>query len=146
LQPFRNKNDYKKIFKNSFLLSSSYPALLSDCPFRESQANTDIVFEDFVFPIHEQLTLVYAQRIDKYEFAKFTESEKYKIFIKNFSLSRDVTAIYYADRFVGCSDDEYLRTVVKNYNIAKNNEKLRKAMPMSVFCFINNYNNDEYNR
>jgi hypothetical protein len=144
IQPFRYKDDYKKIFKNCFLLSSPYPALIGDCPFMEVQADTNIIFEDFIFPIHEQLTLVFAQRIDKYDFIKFLETKRYKTFIRNFSLARDATTIYYADRFIGCPDEEYLKTIVNNYKTAYSNEKMKSLIPMSTFNFLNNYNNDQY--
>ncbi|TWR24826.1 hypothetical protein FPZ43_18190 [Mucilaginibacter pallidiroseus] len=71
VQPFRFKDDFKKLLAHSFIISTPFDALISDCPFIEATINSDEFFEDFVFPVNKDLTLVYSSRIDRNEIQDF---------------------------------------------------------------------------
>lgn len=118
VQPFRFKQDYKKLLAGSFLIWSPYTSFIGDCPFNEATIIGDEIFEDFVFPIQKDLTLVYSSRIDREAIQNFLNGRgnNVGIFLKDFSIARDISMLDLAERNVGCCDAEYLKHLVKNYN------------------------------
>ena len=142
IQPFRFIDDYKKIAKNSFLISSSYPGLIGDCPVNELNVNSNEVFEDFIFPFTENLTLVYSQRIDKQELKDFLEngrSENVNRFIKDFSISRDLSTMALSERLSGGSDKNYLKKISEGYKKAILNNNNKDSVNASVFNILLNF-------
>lgn len=138
IQPFRFKEDLKKISLNSFLISSPIKAVIGDCPVNELAVISDEIFEDFVFPITEHLTLVYSQRIDIFDLKDFLENGKIdnvNQFIKDFSISRDLSTVALSRRFSGCSDKEYFDIITKGFK----NNKFNKDLHSSVFNRLYNY-------
>lgn len=142
IQPFRFKDDFKKIFENSFLLSSPYPGLIGDCPVNEVNVISENIFEDFILPITSELTLVYSQRIDKIELMnilKNSKTENYNNFIKAFSIARDLSTMNIAEQNVGCSNSEYLNDIVNNYKSCIKNDKIKDSLSSGVFTILYNY-------
>lgn len=136
IQPFRFKDDYEKISQNSFLISTPFPGIIGDCPVNELPVDSNEVFEDFIFPFTENLTLVYSQRIDKLELKDFLENgkiEKVNQFLKDFSISRDLSTMALSGRFSGCSDKEYLDTIIDGLKKGLSNEKTKDSLNTSVF-------------
>ena len=144
LQPFRFSEEYQKIFSKTVLLSTPLTALLSDCPFMESQLSTEIIFEDFIFPIHEHYTLIFSKSINKEDFLAFQSTERFKKFLFMFSTSRDAMSIGYADRFIGCSDEKYLKIIVNNYKNYIIDDGKKNTLFQAAFELINNYKKDIY--
>lgn len=117
-QPFRFKDDFKTLIENSFLVSSPISSFISDCPFNEVPIVGDTFFEDFVFPVTKDLTLVYSNRIDRNEVQDFIlngNEEKVNQFLKDFSIGRDISILALSERNVGCCDFDYLQHTVNNY-------------------------------
>lgn len=142
IQPFRFKEDYKKISKNSFLISTPFPALIGDCPVNEVQIESKEVFEDFVFPITDYLTLVNSQRIDKYKLKEFLENgktEKVNQFLKDFSISKDLSTMALSKRFSGGSDKKYLNSIINGYKNGQNNTRTKNDMHNYVFNILYSY-------
>ncbi|RZJ23727.1 MAG: DUF4238 domain-containing protein [Acinetobacter sp.] len=126
LQPFRNKDDFKRILKNSFLIYTPISSFIGDCPFNESTIISDVIFEDFVFTVTKDLTLVYSSRIDKNEIQDFIikgDQKKVDLFLRDFSTSRDISTLALAHRNIGCCNKEYLEHLIQVYkdHIRKNN-------------------------
>jgi hypothetical protein len=143
LQAFRKINGYDKIFKNSFLINtpSTYPALLGDCPFNEIQLNSDVIFEDFIFPIGSDLTLIHNERIDKTGLGKYFESHDPGLFLELFSTFRDIGTIFLSGRTIICSDKSYLKEMIEKYNKVKDNETFRYHLSTYVFKTLYDYEN-----
>lgn len=121
MQPIRFKDDFKKIFDNSFLISTTIPSFISDCPFNEATIESKLIFEDFIFPVMSNLTLVHSSRVNKFElqnFIKNGEEKNVQAFLTDFSASRDISMLALAERNVACSNLEYLKNIVKKYKIA----------------------------
>lgn len=142
IQPFRFKEDFKKIIDNSFVIASGYPALIGDCPFNEIHINSEEIFEDFVFPFTENLTLVYSQRIDKFDIQDFLNNgdiDNVDKFLKDFSMARDLSTMALSGRFTGSSDEEYLKNFVYHYKIGLQSDNLSKTMSTAIFQFLYKY-------
>nr|WP_319571729.1 DUF4238 domain-containing protein [uncultured Draconibacterium sp.] len=122
IQPFRFKMDFKQLIKSSFLINTPIDSFISDCPFNEATIISDEIFEDFVFPITRDLTLVYSKRINVTEIQDFIlngEEKNVHRFLKEFSFARDVSMLELAERNVACSDLDYLKHVVNTYKVYK---------------------------
>lgn len=122
IQPIRFKDDFKSIFSKTFLLNTNFPSFISDCPFNEATIKSDIIFEDFVFPIMKDLTLVHSSRIDIKKLQTFINSgstENINSFLTDFSIARDISMLELCERNVACSDLKYLKHIVTNYINAK---------------------------
>jgi len=135
LQPFRFKKDFKKLLENSFIIPTPFSAFISDCPFNEAAIISDEIFEDFVFPITKDLTLVYTTRVDKYQIQNFLnngDEKKVSKFLAEFSFARDVSSLELAGRIVGCADMDYLKQVVDRYKTFKDNGS-KTAFNLTVF-------------
>lgn len=139
VQPLRFKKDFKEIMECSFLIASPFPALLGDCPFHEATiSDSEKIFEDFIFPISSQLTLVHCSRIDKFELQEFLNKGRVQDtdnFIKTFSIARDVATLQLAGRQAACADRDYILDI-KNLNAklsaAENTAKDLSLNPFSV--------------
>lgn len=118
VQPFRFKEDFKKLLMNSFLIHTPINSFISDCPFNEATIISDEIFEDFVFPVTKDLTLVYSTRIDRKDiqtFLKEGKDENVNLFLKEFSVARDISLLDLAERNVACSDQKYLKHIANIY-------------------------------
>jgi len=118
VQPFRFKEDFKILLRNSFLVCTTINSFISDCPFNEASLISDEVFEDFIFPVTKDLTLVYSTRIDRDEIQDFilNGNDKYvNLFLRDFSTARDISSLDLAERNVGCCDLDYLKHLVNTY-------------------------------
>jgi hypothetical protein len=139
-----------EIFKNSFLINTpiEYPALLGDCPFNEMQLGSNIIFENFVFPISSELTLVHNRHIDKKRFENFfntNESIHLSRFFDLFSTFRDLGTISLSNRIIVCSDKLYLEKMIEKYNKVKNKEQIKSSLSTCVFKILKDYENlDRY--
>jgi len=142
-QTFRYKDNYNKIYKNSFLIHTQYPALLGDCPFNELQMESDIVFEDFIFPISNDLTLVHMGRIKKDELNHFLQNNDPSLFLELFSTFRDLGTIFLATRTVCCSDKDYLKKMIDHYNKVKDMDTFKGKLSSYIFNVLYNFNNLE---
>ncbi len=142
IQPFRFKDDYKVIFRNSFIIPSSTPCLLGDCPFWEADIDKDKFFEDFIFPISQNQRLVYSDRIDKYEFIEYFNNNKSieSDFIHLFSTVNDLTTFHLAEKYVACADESYLRTIIDSYNGLIKDRLQNINLVQQVFSILHNYN------
>ena len=144
IQPIRFKDDFKKIFNNTFFLNSNVPSFISDCPFNEIPLENEIIFEDFVFPIFSDLTLIHSNRIDLKKiqnFIKEGKEENVQAFLNDFSYTRDISMLELCERNVACSNLEYLKHIVENYKKAK--QKNMKT-PINVTVFNVLYGFEEY--
>lgn len=142
IQPFRFKDDYELIFKNSFIIPSSKPCLLGDCPFLESNIDQDKIFEDFIFPLNQDQRLVYSDRINKYEFIEYfknNESLKYDFYYL-FSTVNDLTTFHLAEKYVACANEEHLRSIVCIYDNLIKQPKSNINLLRQVFSILYNYN------
>jgi hypothetical protein len=142
IQPFRFNDDYKKISQNSFLISTPFNAVIGDCPLNEIAIKSEEIFEDFVFPITEYLTLVYSQRIDKIELKDFLENGKVdniNQFLKDFSIARDLSTVALSGRFSGCSDKDYFDVIINGFKTGMKNSKTKDDLHMSIFNRLYNY-------
>lgn len=118
VQPFRFKEDFKLLLKNSFLICTPINSFITDCPFNEAALISDKIFEDFVFPVTKDLTLVYSTRINRDEIQDFIlngSEDKVNLFLRDFSTARDVSSLDLAERNVGCCDLDYLKHLVNTY-------------------------------
>jgi hypothetical protein len=142
IQPFRFKDDYKIIFKNSFIMPSSTPCLLGDCPFLEANFDNGKVFEDFIFPISKDQRLVYSDRISKYEFIEYFKNDesKWREFIHLFSTVNDLTTFHLAEKYVACADEAYLRNIVDSYDNLIKSQLCNINLFKQVFNVLYNYN------
>lgn len=144
IQPFRFKEDFKQLMDHSFLVCTPYDSFISDCPFNEAQIVSDEIFEDFVFPVTKDLTLIYSKRLDKYKIQDFLcngKENNVNLFLRDFSIARDVSMLDLSERNVGCSDKEYLQNLVNHYKEFKSNTK-NPAFNLTVFNIL--YRIDEY--
>ena len=144
IQPFRFKEDFKILLENSFIISTQINSFISDCPFNEATITSDRIFEDFVFPITKDLTLVFSKRINVKEIQDFLingDDKKVSKFLIDFSSGRDVSMLHLAERNVACCDASYLKNVTNVYKqtIEKNN---KTAFNLTVFNVL--YNFKEY--
>ncbi|MDD4429358.1 MAG: DUF4238 domain-containing protein [Paludibacter sp.] len=141
IQPFRFKDDYKVIFKNSFIIPSSAPCLLGDCPFLEANIDGDRVFEDFIFPISQNQRLVYSNRINKYEFVEYCKNNESKAcdFIQLFSTVNDLTTFYLSEKYVACANEEYLKDIVAKFDDFKKLYNVN-SLTHQTFSVFHNYN------
>jgi hypothetical protein len=118
IQPFRFKEDFKQLIDNSFLICTPIDSFISDCPFNEATIISDEIFEDFVFPVAKDLTLVFSKRVNTKAIQDFLLNGKEKninLFLRDFSTARDISLLDLAERNVGCSDLEYLKNIVNTY-------------------------------
>jgi len=118
IQPFRFKEDFEMLLGSSFIIETPINSFIGDCPFNEATILGCEIFEDFVFPVTKDLTLVYSTRIDRNELQDFLlngNEEKVGLFLRDFSTSRDVSTLDLAERNVGCCDLDYLKLIVKTY-------------------------------
>lgn len=144
IQPLRFKDDFKKIFDNTFLISTRTPSFISDCPFNEAAFESDLIFEDFVFPIMSDLTLVHSTRIDKFELQNFINNGKeieVQKFLNDFSASRDISMLALCERNVACASEEYLKHIVEKY---KNAISKNAKTPINLSVFYVLYKFTEY--
>lgn len=143
IQPFRFKDDYKIIFKNSFIIPSSIPCLLGDCPFLEANIDKDRVFEDFIFPISQNQRLVYSDRINKYELLEFFKNKEsaWSEFINLFSTVNDLATFHLSEKYVACADEEYLKNIVAKFDDFKEVYDVNN-LHLQVFSILHNYNNN----
>jgi hypothetical protein len=142
IQPFRFKDDYKSIFDNSFLIFSDFSSLLGDCPVNEVPLISDEVFEDFVFPLTPNITLVHCKRVDKFELQSFLatgQTEKVNQFIKDFSIARDLSTLALSGRLAGCFNEDYFKVIINGYKMALQNERTKDKISTSVFSIIYDY-------
>ena len=142
IQPFRFKDDYEIIFKNSFIIPSSTPCLLGDCPFLEANIDENRVFEDFIFPVSQNQRLVYSNRINKYEFVEYCKNNESAAcdFIHLFSTTNNLATFHLAEKYVACSDETYLRTIVDSYDNLIRNQLCNINLLRQVFSILHNYN------
>ncbi|WP_173969646.1 DUF4238 domain-containing protein [Flavobacterium bizetiae] len=118
IQPFRFKGNFKTLLENSFLVCSPINSFIGDCPFNEATIISEKIFEDFVFPVTKDLTMVFSTRINRDEIQNFLlNGEKKKIdkFLIDFSNARDVSTLHLAQRNVACCDKDHLEKVVEIY-------------------------------
>lgn len=144
IQPFRFKEDFKKLIKNSFIVCTPFPAFICDCPFNEASIMSDEIFEDFVFPITKDLTLVYSNRINRNEiqyFIKNGDEKNVSIFLREFSAARDISTLHLADRLIGCCDRDYLKYITETYKKFKSENK---DTPYNITIFNLLYRFKEY--
>ncbi|OAQ42096.1 hypothetical protein A5893_02990 [Pedobacter psychrophilus] len=144
MQPIRFKDDFKNIFNKTFLLNTNIPSFISDCPFNEATINSDLLFEDFVFPVMKDLTLIHSTRIDLKKIQTFIDKgsdENVNSFLNDFSTARDISMLDLCERNVACADLKYLEHIVGNYIKAKekNNET-----PINLTVFNVIYRFEEY--
>ena len=142
IQPFRFKDDYEIIFRNSFIIPSSTPCLLGDCPFLEANIDENRVFEDFIFPVSQNQRLVYSNRINKYEFVEYCKNNESAAcdFIHLFSTTNNLATFHLAEKYVACSDEVYLRTIVDSYDNLIKNQLCNINLLRQVFSVLHNYN------
>ena len=140
-QAFRFKDDYSRIFKNSFLLGSPVPALLGECPFNEYSLNSDTIFEDFIFPISTNYTLIYSSRIDKHKFSKVLDRPTYQRYIRLLSHSKDTASFHLSSKYIACSDKEHLFEMKEKYNELVNMGKNMSLCGLAPFHILHNYEN-----
>lgn len=143
-QPFRFKEDYQKLTANSFIVPTHIPAFIGDCPFNEATLESDELFEDFIFPLTRDLTLVYSPRVPLVTIKNFLlcgPDDKVMAFKKDFSCARDVSTLDLAERIIACSDEEYLRHTVSVYKEFKR-RNTGTAYHLTVFNVL--YNFKEY--
>lgn len=144
IQPFRFKEDYKKILENSFLICTPYPGVIGDCPVNEIPVQSDEIFEDFIFPITKDLTLIHSHRIDKKKFQHFLENgntESVDLFLRNLSIARDLSTVALSGRFSGCSDKKYFDLIIEGYKSGSKNKKTKDTLSSSVFTILYEYKN-----
>lgn len=141
IQPFRFKNDYDLIFKNSFIIPSLIPCLLGDCPFVEADSCNDNLFGDFIFPLSKHQRLVYSSRICKYEFKDFfsRDDNKWCEFMNLFSIINDLNTFHMAEKYVACADEAYLRKMVHGYTLAKEDRFRNIDYTKQLFNVLYNY-------
>lgn len=141
VQPFRFKDDYKIIFKNSFIIPSSAPCLLGDRPFLEADLDRDMAFEDFIFPISQNQRLVYSDRINKHEFVEYFKNNKsieYEFF-HLFSTINDLTTFHLSEKYVACADEAYLRNIVDCYSNGIKSKLRNINLLRQSFSVLHNY-------
>jgi hypothetical protein len=144
LQPFRFKEDFKKLLENSFIISTPYDAFIGDCVFNEIGIESEEIIEDFVFPFTRDLTLVYSTRIDRNKVQNFladADPEKVATFLRDFSTARDVSTLDLAERFVACGNEDYFKSIVEGH---KNFKAKGTGTPFSLTVFSVLYRFEEY--
>lgn len=144
IQPFRFKDDFKRLLDNSFLISTPIESFINDCPFNEATITSNEIFEDFVFPITKDLTLVYSSRINRDEIQEFLakgKDENINQFLKDFSFGRDVSLLALAERNVCCCNEEYLKKVAKIYCDKKSNASIFNLTVFNVLYRYKEYIN-----
>lgn len=144
IQPFRFKEDFRKLIDNSFIIPTPYSAFIGDCLFNEVTIESGDIFEDFVFPITKELTLVYCTRVDRKRIQDFLtngDSDKVAIFLRDFSTARDVSTLDLAERIVGCGDEEYFSWIVEVY---KGFKSKGTGTPFNLTVFNVLYRFEEY--
>lgn len=118
IQPFRFKEDFKRLLRNSFLINTPINSFISDCPFIEATIISDEIFEDFIFPVSRDLTLVYSSRVVRKEIQDFLNGNNtngIQLFLQEFSTARDVSLLNLAERNVACGNSAYLKYMVETY-------------------------------
>lgn len=123
-------------------MKTHYPALIGDCPFNELQSNSDKIFEDFVFPISKNMTLIHNQKIDKNDFSIFLDSDNnVNTFLEAFSRARYLGTMHLSDRLVACCDKLYLEDIVNHYHKIQTSENYMNSQHSLVFIVLSNYKN-----
>ena len=109
LQPLLTENVLNEIHNNCYLLTQNpNPALIGDNPLIEVH-NTDYrTLGDFIFPLSSDHTLICKRGCRK----TYPSNNL-------FYLQKDLSILHIADRYVGCSDYDYLQKTVETYNQVK---------------------------
>lgn len=142
IQPFRFKDDFKKLINNSFIIHTTLESFITDCPFNEAAINSNEIFEDFIFPITKNLTLVYSKRINRNKIQHFLlngKTDNINSFLKDFSIGRDISLLALAERNVACCNENYLKHISKIYN-----ERKLLGTPFNLTVFNVLYRYKEY--
>jgi hypothetical protein len=142
IQPIRFKEDFQKLLRHSFIIAiPQYPSFISDCPFMEAMLEDGEIFEDFVFPLTRELTLVYSTKLERAEVIDFLTHgapEKIALFERDFASARDISLLALAERQVACADPKRMQFIVKTCNERKIN-KGTEASYMTWFYLLNNF-------
>ncbi|MDY3364445.1 DUF4238 domain-containing protein, partial [Riemerella anatipestifer] len=144
IQPIRFKDDFNKIYNNTFFLNTNVPSFISDCPFNEIPLENEVIFEDFIFPIFTDLTLIHSNRVDLKKIQNFIKSgkeENVQNFLNDFSYARDISMLELCERNVACSNLEYLKHIVKNFKTVK---QKGMTIPINITVFNVLYHYEEY--
>jgi hypothetical protein len=106
---FNRKEDYSKVFKNTFIISFPEPLFITDNPFVELTIDKEKEFPSFIFPLSSNLLLVYCDFIDKKEFVDIlSKSDSYDKYLKYLYNCVQITLMWHGLKYIGCEDKDYL--------------------------------------
>lgn len=112
---FSDAEIYHEVFKNCFILYFPNPLLVTDNPFVELPYVDENEIPSFIFPLTSNLLLVSISNVDKYAISEVLKNEEvYPQLIEFLYQSVQITLMWYAKKFVGCQDLEYLKSFVAN--------------------------------
>lgn len=138
---FSDTEMYKEVFKNCFILYFPYPLLVTDNPFVELPYKNVNEIPSFIFPLTSNLLLVSTSGVDKHEISKVLKNEKIGAqFIELLYRSVQITLMWYAKKFVGCQDRDYLKSFVSQVESYSNNlQKMNRNPAHIAFTVFKNY-------
>ena len=142
IQPFRFKEDYKIIFKQCIYIKTLNHGIKGDFPLNEAQINSSDIFEDFAFPITKEITLIHSKRVDKYKLKSFLEGgdpDRVNEFLKDFSISKDLSTMSLSGRFSGCANKEYLNRIINGYKDGIANSNAKDCLSSAIFNVLYRY-------
>ena len=138
---FNHKDDYSKVFKNTFVISFQEPLFLTDNPFVEFTIDKEKDFPSFIFPLSSYLLLVHCDFIDKMEFADFiskcSHGEGYLRYLYN---CIQITLMWHAQKNIGCESKEHLKYYLSVASeISDGIEERKGSPPFVAFTALANF-------
>jgi hypothetical protein len=107
---FSRKEEYSKVFRNTFIISFPQPLFITDNPFVEFSLDTEKEFQSFIFPLSSNLLLVYCDFIQKMEFVDFlSNNDSSGKYIEYLYTCVQVTLMWHSLKYIGCEYKEQLK-------------------------------------
>lgn len=135
---FKDQEQYKEVFKNSFILSFKKPLFVTDNPFVELSIDKEKEYPSFIFPITSNLLLIHCDFIEKDQFLKhMIVNAHYEKFIDTFYNSVQITLMWHAKKYIGCASKESLAYYLSV--VSEISEKLDDNAPFVAFNILKHY-------
>lgn len=130
---FNYKDDYAKVFKNTFIISFQEPLFLTDNPFVELTIDKEKDFPSFIFPLSSYLLLVHCEFIDKTGFADFiSKCSHEEAYLKYLYNCIQITLMWHAQKYIGCESKEHLKYYLSVVSEISDGIEERKGSPLFV--------------
>ena len=106
-----------------------------------SKFNSNLCSPIFI-PNPKEITLIHSKRVDKYKLKSFLEGgdpDRVNEFLKDFSISKDLSTMSLSGRFSGCANKEYLNRVINGYKDGIANSNVKDCLSSAIFNVLYRY-------